>query len=150
MGVGARDERRTAIDAGARESRITVRESRHRILQISLAAILAPPQVPIGQLQDNIGAKHRRFNGLAAGHNPFLSGKIAPQPAGEVAERLNAPVLKTGVGAIRPWVRIPPSPPIKTSGYARTGTPKLALIEHRVPCFVPSAYNGVPGVLPAW
>jgi hypothetical protein len=31
---------------------------------------------------------------------------------GEVAERLNAPVLKTGVGAIRPWVRIPPSPPI--------------------------------------
>jgi hypothetical protein len=32
---------------------------------------------------------------------------------GEVAERLNAPVLKTGVGAIRPWVRIPPSPPIK-------------------------------------
>ena len=30
---------------------------------------------------------------------------------GEVAERLNAPVLKTGVGAIRPWVRIPPSPP---------------------------------------
>ena len=33
---------------------------------------------------------------------------------GEVAERLNAPVLKTGVGAIRPWVRIPPSPPIGT------------------------------------
>jgi hypothetical protein len=31
---------------------------------------------------------------------------------GEVAERLNAPVLKTGVGAIRPWVRIPPSPPL--------------------------------------
>ena len=25
---------------------------------------------------------------------------------------MNAPVLKTGVGAIRPWVRIPPSPPI--------------------------------------
>jgi hypothetical protein len=25
---------------------------------------------------------------------------------GEVAERLNAPVLKTGVGAIRPWVLI--------------------------------------------
>src|SRR5208283_420643 len=30
---------------------------------------------------------------------------------GEVAERLNAPVLKTGVVAIPPWVRIPPSPP---------------------------------------
>ncbi len=32
--------------------------------------------------------------------------------AGEVAERLNAPVLKTGVPARGPWVRIPPSPPI--------------------------------------
>src|SRR5579872_1810332 len=31
--------------------------------------------------------------------------------AGEVAERLNAPVLKTGVPARVPWVRIPPSPP---------------------------------------
>jgi hypothetical protein len=37
---------------------------------------------------------------------------IDPEDNGEVAERLNAPVLKTGVGAIRPWVRIPPSPPI--------------------------------------
>ena len=31
--------------------------------------------------------------------------------AGEVAERLNAPVLKTGVPSRGPWVRIPPSPP---------------------------------------
>ena len=31
---------------------------------------------------------------------------------GEVAEWSNAPVLKTGVGASPPWVRIPPSPPI--------------------------------------
>ena len=29
---------------------------------------------------------------------------------GEVAERLNAPVLKTGVSERAPWVRIPPSP----------------------------------------
>ena len=29
---------------------------------------------------------------------------------GEVAERLNAPVLKTGVASGSPWVRIPPSP----------------------------------------
>ena len=29
---------------------------------------------------------------------------------GEVAERLNAPVLKTGVAFGSPWVRIPPSP----------------------------------------
>ena len=31
---------------------------------------------------------------------------------GEVAERLNAPVLKTGKGASPSWVRIPPSPPL--------------------------------------
>ena len=37
---------------------------------------------------------------------------VDPEDNGEVAERLNAPVLKTGVGAIRPWVRIPPSPPL--------------------------------------
>src|SRR5208283_4483786 len=37
---------------------------------------------------------------------------------GEVAERLNAPVLKTGVVAIPPWVRIPPSPP-KIRCFAR-------------------------------
>ena len=28
-----------------------------------------------------------------------------------MAERLKAPVLKTGVGASPPWVRIPPHPP---------------------------------------
>ena len=32
--------------------------------------------------------------------------------AGEVAERLNAPVLKTGKGLSPSWVRIPPSPPL--------------------------------------
>ena len=31
---------------------------------------------------------------------------------GGVAERLNAPVLKTGEGASPPWVRIPPPPPL--------------------------------------
>ena len=30
---------------------------------------------------------------------------------GQVAERLNAPVLKTGKGASPSWVRIPPCPP---------------------------------------
>jgi hypothetical protein len=40
-------------------------------------------------------------------------GKRADEPhfAGEVAEWSNAPVLKTGVRASVPWVRIPPSPP---------------------------------------
>ena len=32
-------------------------------------------------------------------------------PSGEVPERSNGPVLKTGVPARAPWVRIPPSPP---------------------------------------
>ncbi|ABX77403.1 hypothetical protein COXBURSA331_A1335 [Coxiella burnetii RSA 331] len=32
---------------------------------------------------------------------------------GEVAERLNATVLKTVEGATPPRVRIPPSPPVK-------------------------------------
>ena len=30
-----------------------------------------------------------------------------------MAERFKAPVLKTGVGAIPPWVRIPPHPPLQ-------------------------------------
>ena len=38
---------------------------------------------------------------------------------GEVAERFKAPVLKTGVVAILPWVRIPPSPPHPTARSAR-------------------------------
>jgi len=37
---------------------------------------------------------------------------VDPEDNGEVAERLNAPVLKTGVVAIPPRVRISPSPPI--------------------------------------
>src|SRR5205085_3363873 len=38
---------------------------------------------------------------------------LFPEPAGNgwVAERLKAPVLKTGRGASPSWVRIPPHPP---------------------------------------
>src|SRR6266516_2572343 len=35
---------------------------------------------------------------------------IGLQLFGEVLERLNRPVSKTGVGVTPPWVRIPPSP----------------------------------------
>jgi hypothetical protein len=35
---------------------------------------------------------------------------------GGVAERLKAPVLKTGGGVSRPWVRIPPPPPSSSPG----------------------------------
>ena len=40
---------------------------------------------------------------------------------GEVAEWLKAPVLKTGVAATSPWVRIPPSPPVKVADAQGTG-----------------------------
>src|SRR5215470_2550683 len=38
--------------------------------------------------------------------------------SGEVVEWFKAPVLKTGVGASPPWVRIPPSPPTNLAGFA--------------------------------
>ena len=37
---------------------------------------------------------------------------------GEVAERLNAPVLKTGKGLRPSWVRIPPSPPLDLKDFS--------------------------------
>ena len=59
---------------------------------------------------------------------------------GQVAERLNAPVLKTGVGASPPWVRIPPCPPLRNNdghsvrrrGYAISGQhpEQVALRSH--------------------
>ena len=46
-----------------------------------------------------------------------VSGKIENtqinSEVGGVAEWLKAPVLKTGGGVSRPWVRIPPPPPKK-------------------------------------
>ena len=39
--------------------------------------------------------------------------------SGWVAERFKAPVLKTGVGATSPWVRIPPHPPVVPSSETR-------------------------------
>ena len=38
-------------------------------------------------------------------------GASGSEARGQVAERLNAPVLKTGKGASPSWVRIPPCPP---------------------------------------
>ena len=43
------------------------------------------------------------------------------QPFGGVAERLNAPVLKTGMGESPSWVRIPPPPPfIRSTSCKKT------------------------------
>src|SRR5215207_6211521 len=44
---------------------------------------------------------------------PIMRGREAP-PAGEVAERLNAPHSKCGIRATVSGVRIPPSPPLRS------------------------------------
>ena len=68
--------------------------------------------------------------GGRAGQSRALAGNCAPQ--GEVAERLNAPVLKTG-GASRPsWVRIPPSPPT-TSAFGLSKGRRSWSVELAVP-----------------
>ena len=46
--------------------------------------------------------------------------------AGWVAERFKAPVLKTGVRASAPWVRIPPHPPFLPKRYSKR-TPSCGL-----------------------
>ena len=51
-----------------------------------------------------------------AGKKPELRRK---QHVGGMAERFKAPVLKTGVGASSPWVRIPLPPPFQNrTGHA--------------------------------
>jgi hypothetical protein len=51
--------------------------------------------------------------------------------AGEVAERLNAPVLKTGMGASPSWVRIPPSPPFSFIKFSQTTSNSFAELGMR-------------------
>ena len=41
-----------------------------------------------------------------------LAGYVAPEEVWAEFEKNVEPVLKTGVGASPPWVRIPPHPPI--------------------------------------
>ena len=54
--------------------------------------------------------------GLTVGEQsaPWKARKNFDQSGG-VAERLKAPVLKTGDGLSRPWVQIPPPPPFHSS-----------------------------------
>src|SRR5690606_33094860 len=54
--------------------------------------------------------------------------------AGGVAERFKAPVLKTGVAAMSPWVRIPPPPPFylekrHDSSFLRRNTSPLMSVQ---------------------
>ena len=43
---------------------------------------------------------------------------------------MNAPVLKTGMGASPSWVRIPPSPPYPTSGACKGRALKVDKYHH--------------------
>jgi hypothetical protein len=61
--------------------------------------------------------------GIMVRHN--RAQVVDAEDTGEVAERLNAPVLKTGVPSQEPWVRIPPSPPVKIGKSAQSHLPKL-------------------------
>src|SRR6266571_6385864 len=56
-----------------------------------------------------VAAVHGRTQGHRTGALILRAGKI--RPTGEVTERLNVPVSKTGIRASVSWVRIPPSPP---------------------------------------
>jgi hypothetical protein len=58
--------------------------------------------------------------GIMVRHNQ--AQVVDAEDNGEVAERLNAPVLKTGIGAIRSRVRISPSPPRRPGLCARKHT----------------------------
>src|ERR1700720_2170322 len=91
---------------------------------------IRPPRTP---------ASRRPLDPAAASHDLQQSRRgfdqLQPNP-GWVAERFKAPVLKTGVPARVPWVRIPPHPlpPIRTEGGALRWTPKmrqLAKVEDR-------------------
>ena len=57
------------------------------------------------------GEKVSYFTESCIGRVYFIKEGCYMSCYGWVAERLNAPVLKTGKGASPSWVRIPPHPP---------------------------------------
>ena len=59
------------------------------------------------------------------GRRLYSSLRAQSAAPGGVAERLNAPVLKTGVPSQGPWVRIPPPPPdsAESVSYPRFNKP---------------------------
>ena len=72
---------------------------------------------------ESIGARHDGWAGSRSSANPSARAdfgaddneekSIIIMALGWVAERFKAPVLKTGVPARAPWVRIPPHPPAR-------------------------------------
>src|SRR5206468_7871141 len=67
---------------------------------------------------DGVAAVYGRTQGHRTGALIPRAGKI--HPPGEVTERLNVPVSKTGIRASVSWVRIPPSPPRSVPASPRT------------------------------
>src|ERR1700687_514127 len=53
-----------------------------------------------------------------------VSAKSLNSKDGRVAEWFKAPVLKTGVPARVPWVRIPPLPPLNVADFAGHALPQ--------------------------
>ena len=60
------------------------------------------------RLQDGFDQQdRRRMTGIASAAHET---RVNDEASGRMAERLKAPVLKTGVGVSPPWVRIPLRP----------------------------------------
>jgi hypothetical protein len=66
----------------------------------------------IGDALQKLGCGAWQLKEFMAFANRCLDKKISESLNGWVAERLKAPVLKTGGGASSSWVRIPPHPPL--------------------------------------
>jgi|HubBroStandDraft_3_1064219.scaffolds.fasta_scaffold183189_2 hypothetical protein len=105
-------QRRQVLKQGRSSSRSAPPDG-IRAVRMPILAI-RPPRTP---------APRRPLDPAAASHDLQQSRRgfdqLQPNP-GWVAERFKAPVLKTGVPARVPWVRIPPHPlpPIRTEGGA--------------------------------
>ena len=79
---------------------------------------------------------------------PNVPQVVDSEDNGEVAERLNAPVLKTGIPSRGSRVRISPSPPI----FSFTPPSSAAMYQRRCPAHVPnlSRHLDLPRAFYSW
>src|SRR5258706_12907280 len=70
------------------------------------------PLLPLAQTENKITCERWQSGGNRPFPAPRGFAKSLNSKAGRVAEWFKAPVLKTGVPARAPWVRIPPLPPV--------------------------------------
>ncbi len=85
----------------------------------------APDAAPVdaairGAVKPTIWTAFGRGRVEPAELNRRHTGNASEINDGRVAERFKAPVLKTGVGASSPWVRIPPLPPFGEVPFSQT------------------------------